>query len=91
MMRCSGSGRKVYDEDEPDGTFQYMHPKCGRSFLPMKKTVMADGEVESQFLSPSAESIPSVQRVGVVFRPIVGVGGVTAADDRERWETRERI
>lgn len=46
MMTCPGSGRKVFGEDEPDGTVQCMHPKCGTSGLVMKKTVTADGKVE---------------------------------------------
>jgi hypothetical protein len=44
MVQCEGSGQKVYGPDEPDGTVQCF--KCGRSFLPMKRTKLPNGKTE---------------------------------------------
>lgn len=40
LVRCEGSGHEVYGPDEPTGTVQCLHSKCGRSDLVMKTTVI---------------------------------------------------
>jgi hypothetical protein len=44
IVPCLGSGQKVYGDDEPDGSV--FCKVCGRSFLPMAKTITADGKIQ---------------------------------------------
>jgi hypothetical protein len=49
MVRCEGSGQKVYGPDEQDGTVQCRHPKCGTSG---SKTVTTIVDGKKQYSVP---------------------------------------